>query len=141
LQCDVCKARYRSYVTMKCHRRLTHFRRRDIGFKFDCDVCTRRFRKWEGLRIHQMMMHGVITDSARMQMYDRDYGEQCPLCKMFYQGAHSLSEHIASAHADFHGKLFECDECERSYRHYAHLRSHKHTVGRKHNAPMKFKRK
>ncbi|GMS87540.1 hypothetical protein PENTCL1PPCAC_9715, partial [Pristionchus entomophagus] len=32
-ECDICKARYRSYVTMKCHRRLTHFRRRDVGFK------------------------------------------------------------------------------------------------------------
>ncbi|GMS87899.1 hypothetical protein PENTCL1PPCAC_10074, partial [Pristionchus entomophagus] len=77
------------------------------------------------------------TDATQMQMFDRDYGAQCPLCKMYYQGAHSLSEHIATVHRDFEGKLFECDQCDKSYRHFAHLRAHKHT---KHLAPMKFKR-
>ncbi|GMT17136.1 hypothetical protein PFISCL1PPCAC_8433, partial [Pristionchus fissidentatus] len=139
-QCEICQARYRSYVTMRCHRRSTHFRRHNAGFKFDCDVCKRRFFKWEGLRVHQKMMHGVITESTRVQMYERDYGKQCPLCKMYYQGAHSLSEHIAKSHQDYDGKLFDCEQCDKSYRHYAHLRSHLHTLFQKHGLPMKFKR-
>ncbi|KAF8358473.1 hypothetical protein PRIPAC_93468 [Pristionchus pacificus] len=140
-ECDICKDRFRSFVTMKCHRRLTHFRRRDAGFRFDCDVCERRFRKWEGLRAHQKMKHGEVTAATQARAQDRDYGQQCPLCKMYYQGAHSLSEHIVTAHADYEGKLFDCDECDKSYRHFAHLRAHKHTVWGKHKMPMKFKRR
>lgn len=50
------------------------------------------------------------------------------LCSFSFQGKHSLSQHLVIDHPDFDGRIFACKICNKSYRHYAHLRSHRTSV-------------
>ena len=114
--CDLCAKRYSSQESLRKHKNIVHYGRRD----YKCDLCDKTFTRHTSVIEHKHNVHNLTGKNARPKA-------QCDICHKTFAAKNSLRKHLKTVH--FGLLPYSCSSCGKKFASKYHLREHHKTSG------------
>ena len=125
-RCDTCSKTFIGELSLQQHQKIVHKTSKQDSLAmrngFQCDICSSTIKTKQGLKIHREAIHFGIR-------------HKCELCAKSYTQKHFLNYHILHKHSEMKyqtkkpkSKCLVCKICDKTFRHYSSLKTHKNSV-------------
>ncbi|XP_063695464.1 gastrula zinc finger protein XlCGF28.1-like isoform X2 [Culicoides brevitarsis] len=130
-----CQRKFQSKIALDCH-----LREHEGKHPFECHICNLQLNRLDALKNH-LLSHGTerafkcsiceaafTNEANRYQhmMSTHKLGRKyiCAYCAFICHNATQFNEHVQRLHGS---EVFQCDQCEKSFKHPRSLAEHKET--------------